>query len=382
MRSSLETLEFIVNRLRAEEGDVIFTESDTIDSVDDLGNNCYGLHLKSKWNGYFTAQVENNVLKGIINTLASGSGTYHTSWMRVNSVNTANNYIEVVLYNDDDTPAGKNYAPQAMMTVARWGNQTDTTRQGCFYLSSTEGRLVHLTGVTKPILEDSNYASSQGKTLDFVKSSYLPTTDGLDYFYARGAIIQDLIRTDVKGNPIATYVNYDSWDSSKTYYCRGKNPDTGVYEISCVWQDGCKYACTKTGSGSKPTWNNTDWAMIEGNPDFSVVFEETEQIFNPDNFSTTLTIIAKLYNQDVTADISDSDVEWTRYSEDEEGNERTESDNAWALKRAGSGKQISLITDDCDFNGYIPPVLKFICTVTLRDGTGTSIASGEAVFGY
>ena len=382
VRSSLETLELIVNRLSAIEGDVLFTESDTIDSVDDLGDSTYGLHLKSKWDGYFTAQAENNVLKGIINTLASGSGTYHTSWMRVNSVNTANNYIEVTLYGDAYTPAGKNYPPQSLMKIARWGNQTDTTRQGCFYLSSSEGRIVHLVGVTKPILEDSNYASSQGSTLEFLKSLNLPTIDGLDYLYARGLIVQDIIRVDVKGSPIATYVNYASWDSTKTYYCKEKNPDTGVYEISCVWQDGCKYACAKTGSGSKPAWNNTDWAMIEGNPDFSVSFEEAENIFDPDNFKTTLTLIAKLYNQDVTADILDSDIAWTRYSEDEDGNERTESDNAWALKRAGSGKQISLTADDCDFNGYIPPVLKFICTVTLRDGTGTSVASGEAVFGY
>ena len=78
VRSYFECLELIVNRLSAIEGDQILTEADTIEAVDDLGNNCYGLHLRSKWDGYFTAQRENNVLKGIINTLAAGSGLYYT----------------------------------------------------------------------------------------------------------------------------------------------------------------------------------------------------------------------------------------------------------------------------------------------------------------
>ena len=104
VRSYFECLELIINRLSAIEGDQILTEGDTIESVDDLGDNCYGLHLKSKWDGYFTAQYPNNVLKGIVNTLSAGSGVYYTSWLRVNSVNTANNYIEVTLYPDDETP--------------------------------------------------------------------------------------------------------------------------------------------------------------------------------------------------------------------------------------------------------------------------------------
>ncbi len=167
VRSYFECLELIVNRLSAIEGDQILTEADTIESVDDLGNNCYGLHLRSKWDGYYTAQRENNVLKGIINTLAAGSGLYYTCWMRVNSVNTDNNYIEVTAYPDEDTPAGTNYPPCADMKIARWGNQTDKTRQSCIYLSSTEGRIVRLTGVTKPIIEPENYGATFGTLPEF-----------------------------------------------------------------------------------------------------------------------------------------------------------------------------------------------------------------------
>jgi hypothetical protein len=382
VRSYFECMELIINRLSAIEGDQLLTEADTIESVDDLGNSCYGLHLKSKWDGYFTAQAVNNVLKGIVNTLAAGSGTYYTSWMRVNSVNTANNYIEVTLYADDETPAGKNYAPSEMMKIARWGNQSDTTRQSCLYLSSTEGRIVRLTGVKKPIIDDSNYGATFGTLPDFLRSMGLPIVEGQDYVYARGLIVQDIIRVDYKGKPVSEVVDRGVWSEDADYYCDALNPTTNVYEVSDVWYKGCKYRCAKTGTKAAPAWNSTDWAMIEGNPAFTVEFTDTDYLFDPDRFNLTLTIVAKLYNLDVTADILDADVQWTRYSEDAEGNERTASDTAWALKRAGSGKSIALTTDDCDFNGYVPKTLRFIATVTLRDGMGDVTGTESAIFEY
>ena len=382
VRSYFECLELIVNRLSAIEGDQILTEADTIESVDDLGNNCYGLHLRSKWDGYFTAQRENNVLKGIINTLAAGSGLYYTCWMRVNSVNTANNYIEVTAYPDEDTPAGTNYPPCADMKIARWGNQTDKTRQSCIYLSSTEGRIVRLTGVTKPIIEPENYGATFGTLPEFLRSMDLPIVDGQDYVYARGLIVQDIIRIDYKGKPISEVIDRGPWAAGSAYYCEALNPETGIYEISDVWYMGCKWRCAKTGTTTAPAWNNTDWAMVEGNPQFTVEFADTDYIFDPDRFSLTLSIIARLFNMDITDDILAADVEWTRYSEDANGVPRTASDNAWALKRAGAGKSISLTIEDCDLNGYMPRTLKFIATVTLRDGMGNEAGTESAIFQY
>lgn len=382
VRSYFECLELIINRLSAIEGDQLLTEADTIDSVDDLGDNCYGLHLRSKWDGYFTAQAVGNVLKGIINTLASGNGKYYTCWLRVNSVNTANNYIEVTAYPDEDTPAGKNYAPCEAMKIARWGNQTDTKRQSCIYLSSTEGRIVRLTGVTKPIVEASNYGATFGTLPEFLREIDLPIVEGQDYVYARGLIVQDIIRIDYQGRPVSEVIDRGQWDATANYYCEAINPDTGRYEISDVWYMGCKWRCAKTGTKTAPAWNNTDWAMVEGNPQFTVEFADTDYIFDPDRFALTLTIIARLYNMDITDDILPADVQWTRYSEDAKGNERVASDNAWALKRANAGKSIDLTIADCDLNGYMPRTLKFIATVTLRDGQGREAGTESAIFEY
>jgi hypothetical protein len=382
VRSQAQFLELVVNRLRALEGDQILTESDTIESVDDLGDGCYGLHFRSKWDGYFTAQVENNVIKGIINTLAKGSGEYYTSWMRVNSVNTANNYAEVTLYPDDEVPAGKNYPPCETMVIARWGNQTDTTRQSCFYLSSTEGCIKKLVNVTKPIVDAVNDGVMIGNLPDWLQDD--PRIDpSKDYLYAMGVICQNFIQVDYKGEPIPTYIDRGLWTSDGVYLCREMNDD-GQYEISDVWYMGCKWRCQKSRTTTAPAWNNTDWAMVEGNPEFTVQFAEAEQIYDLDNFEMVLTAVAKLYNFDVTDDILTDDIAWTRYSEDSEGNPRVASDNLWALSHAGVGKSVTLTYADldADTSSGFPKKIRFTVTVTLRDGMGNQTAEDSASMEY
>ena len=376
VRSYMKVMELIVNRLTALEGDQLFTESDTIESVSYLGDNCYGLHLRQKYKGYFTAQHVNNVLKGIVNNLATAAveGTealYYTSWMRVNSVNAVTNYIEVSLYPDDEVPAGKNFPPCELMNIARWGNQTDESLQQCFYLSSSEGRIVKLTGVTKPILENWNYGMVFGDMPSFLKDMKLPLMKDRDYMYAAGIITQDIIQIDYQGKPVVTYVDRGNFDKTAQYYCASLNDETGKYETSDVWYTGCKWRCQKTGTHAEPRWNSTDWAMIEGNPAFSVDFQEAEAIYDFDNFIAPLTIVATLYGQDITDDILDTDVAWTRYTENSQGVQRVTSDNVWAEKRGGSGKAIVLTQEDLSIDSDgVPKKISFTATVILRDGMG------------
>lgn len=376
VRSYMKVMELIVNRLSALEGDQLFTESDTIEKVYYLGGNCYGLKLRSKYKGYFTAQNVNNVLKGIVNNVAAaaiegGKVSYYTSWMRVNSVNTVTNYIEVSLYPDDEVPAGKNYPPCELMNIARWGNQTDESLQQCFYLSSSEGRIVKLTGVTKPILENWNYGMVFGDMPSFLKELKLPLVKGRDYMYAAGIITQDFIQIDYQGKPVVTYVDRGPWSKTAKYYCAALNEETGKYETSDVWFTGCKWRCQKTGTHTEPRWNNTDWAMIEGNPAFEVNFEEMETLHDFDNFSAPLTIVATLYGQNITDDILDRDVAWTRYTENAAGVQRVASDNVWAEQRGNAGKSIVITKSDLGIDSEgVPKKIVFTATVTLRDGMG------------
>lgn len=400
VRTYFEAVELIINRLSAIEGDQLLTEGDTIDRVVDLGDDCYGLYLHPKWEGYFTAISAGSVLKGIINNLGamalgmttgSQNAQLYTSWLRVNSVNPSLNYIEVTMYPDNQTPAGQNFPPCELMKIARWGHQTDTTRQTCLYLSSTEGRIVKYVNVTKPIIDRTNYGATFGTLPDFVRlltdseGNPLPVRPGLDYMYIPGVITQDIIRIDWQGDPICEYVDRGEWSPYETYYFKAQNPDTGIYEISDVWYAGCKYRCCVNNTTYAPGWNVTDWAMIEGNPEFTVEFNETETLFDPDRFDLTLYIIAKIYNLDVTDDILVTDVIWTRYSEDQNGIERVASDNAWAVRRTAQGpigKSIHLTVEDLDMNGYVPKKVRFTATVTLRDGMNSPAQQESASFEY
>lgn len=388
IRSYMKVMELIVNRLTALEGDQLFTESDTIEKVSYLGNNCYGLKLRKKYDGYFTAQHVNNVLKGIVNNVAVAavsdkSSLYYTSWMRVNSVNTVTNYIEVSLYPDDEVPAGKNFPPCELMNIARWGNQTDESLQQCFYLSSSEGRIVKLTGVTKPILENYNYGMVFGDMPTFLKEMNLPLMKGRDYLYAAGIITQDIVQVDYQGKPAITYVDRGIFDPKAKYYCATLNEDTGKIETSDVWYTGCKWRCQKTGTHTEPRWNNTDWAMIEGNPAFMVDFQESEAVYDLDNFIAPLTIVATLYGQEITDDILDADVAWTRYTENSQGVQRVASDNIWAEKRGNAGKAIVLLKDDLSLDSDgVPKVIRFTATVTLRDGMNNEADVQSVSFEY
>lgn len=398
VRTYFEAVELIINRLSAIEGDQLLTESDQIESVEDLGNGQYRLHLRAKWDGYFTAQKVNNVIKGIINNLGAAAlgmtnpGTnaqMYTSWMRVNAVDTGNNTIDVTLYPDNQTPAGINFPPCELMNIARWGNQTDTTRQSCIYLSSTEGRIVKLTGVTKPIIDETNYGLVIGALPDFVREmtdldgNPLPIKPGLDYVYAPGVITMDIIRVNQwTGQPIPNYVDRGEWNAEALYYCRAINPETGDYETSDVWYKGCKYRCQLTGTHTAPGINTTDWAFIEGNPNFTVEFNDTDVLFDPDTFDLTLYIIAKWHNQDITDSILASNVTWTRYSEDADGVERVQSDLAWNARRGDSGKSIHLTIEDMDFNGYVPRKVKITATVLLTDSEGHEIDADTATFEF
>ena len=364
VRTYFESLEVIINRLSYIEGDQLLTEADTIDRVSDLGSGNYRLYLKAKYEGYVTAQSRNNVVKGVINTLGSGGAEYRTSWFRINRVNTAANSIDVTAYADEETPAGVNYPPCELMRIARWGNSADATRQSCIYLSSTEGRIVHLTGVNAPKITATNYGATFGTLPDFIKALNLPIVEGQDYLYARGIVVQDIIRVDYQGKPKAEIIDRGQWVSDGSYYAADLNPTTGTYETSDVWHYGCRYRCAKTGTTVEPAYGVTDWAMVEGNPELMVGFKEDVIFCDPANFSATLTVVVKAYNQDITDTIDDSDVTWSRYSETAWGEHRLQEDIAWAADHKSSGKVLSLTIDDLGYDPIAPPrVVRFIVTV-------------------
>ena len=378
LRSALIVKELIYNRWSAQEGNTTFTEAGTIDAVKQEDDGTYTLTIRRRWEYDVTAFDEQDVCYGSVNDLAQGGGHYYDAWFRMLSVNRTANTLSVVLYPDDEVPGGKNYTPQVGMVVTRRGNATNTERQGFWYISSYEGCICFLDGVTKPILEERNYAIIIGKLKRLSLFDNLPINYLHSYVYCRGIAIQDLLRIDYEGTSVVTLNDRGFWSLE---VAQGDNPYTvGQDTVDTVWHYGCRWKCLVTGTTDEPRYAATGWAMIEGNPAFTIDIDSSAgwafdggQLTEDVPF-TTLTVTGTLYNRDVTAHILDDDISWTR----DTGN--VSEDNAWAIKKAGAGKSLPLVADDLGLEFRQKGVCSFKCTATLRDGNETQMAENIVTF--
>ena len=276
VRSYLEVVELLINRMQAQEGDTVFSDNDQIDRVDkeedeQTGTVTYKLSLKEKFDGYVTSQMYGNILKGIINTLAAkqagvsdesannpnkqghddGGNIYYTSWMRVVDTRATDptlgiNQIRVVLYGDNQVPAQRNFEPCQLMTIARWGCIDYSTeqstqaekdsiirRQRMFMISSSDGRVVKYTGVDSPILRNGNYGVTIGELPEFVKN--YPDVRAIlnevgehtDWLYASGVVYQNLIHISKEGLPVPVTVFCGDWVDGSAI--PNPTPKNGIY---------------------------------------------------------------------------------------------------------------------------------------------------------
>lgn len=383
VRSSLIVKELIYNRWFAQEGNVTYSEAGTIERIELLEDGTYDLYLRRRWDNDITAFKEQDVSYGSVNNLNS-TGEYYDSWFRVLSVMQAENKINVVLYPDEEVPGGKNYPPAVGMVITRRGNAVDEERQGFWYISSYEGCICMLDGVTKPILEESNYSIIIGKLKRLELFDNLPINYRHSYVYCRGIAIQDLMRIDYQGVVIVQLNDRGFWSLE---VAQSENPyKVGKDTVDTVWHFGCRWKCLVTGTTDEPRYASTGWAMIEGNPAFTIDIDSSNGWqFDADRISdrdesgdyivfTELIVSGLLYNQDVTDNILDSDVTWTR----DTGN--VSEDNAWAIKRASAGKRLSLTLDDLGTDYMTRSSCSFKATVLLRDGQKYEIAENYVTF--
>ncbi len=396
-RSFAQFAELIVNRLTAVEGDQIMTEGDTIETVTDNGDGSYTLKLHEKWDGYFTAQIEHNVIKGIYNNITQGltpgegqqtvnNAMYYTSWMNVISVDPANNEITVILYPDEETPAGKNFQPEPMMKIARWGNSGDSEdprylqRQQCLYLSSTEGRVVKLFRVTKPIIDAGNIAASFGTFPEFLSEMDSRIKPGDDGIYVKTIAAQTYITMDYQGRPVPTTIDRGAWMLGERYYDGTEQNDSGQYERSLVWYNGHGWLCNSGGVATAdniPAWNTTYWTHAVGDRMLHIEFNEVDSIVDLDNPECPLSVKSTYIGDDVTRSPSIY-YDWTRKSH-RNGAEDTASDALWNENHRNFGPSALLTAADMNFQFGAPPEkLVFTVTATLHDPDNPNLQPEEA----
>lgn len=351
--------EVIFNRLSAQEGDAAYSDNGLIESLTLEIDGTYTLHLRKRWDNDFTSFHENDILFGDVNELVSG-GAFYTSWVRVLSVNVANNSISVVVYPDSEVPGGINNIPVELMKLVRRGNAVNTERQSYWYLSATTDKcFIWLEGVNKPIIEESNYYMMLGRPRNISLFDNLPLNYNQAAIFARAGIFQNLFRVDVTGNPVVDVLPGVPWVTGTAYTSSSTQAQT-------VYHYGCRYQCIVPSTTQEPKYGATDWAMIEGNPEFTIDIESSEGwYFEPSILQTTLSVQGKLYNQDVTDNLLDADISWTRDS----GN--ITEDNAWAVTRANAGKNLPITVNDLGPNYMQQTGCKFKATALLRDGVSS-----------
>ena len=364
LRSSLTVLELIFNRHSAMESDYFFSEAGTIESVELLEDGTYRLPLRKQWENDFTALDENDVVYGVVNNLASGTGDYYTSWLRVLNVNTVANTIIAVMYPDDEVPGGKNYPPEPLMILSHRGNPVNEDRQAYWYLSSREKCICMLDGVTKPILEENNYAIIIGKLKQLSLFDNLPINYRHSYIYCRGIAIQDLLRLGYQGTPVRSENNRGPWSAEDAV----NDPYQSTQEVfDAVYHVGCKWMCLVTGTMQEPKWNATDWAMIEGNSELTLEFSSNNGYnFFAGKVDAEFTPIVYWGYNDISEDVLPGDWSWTRDS-----GQVTE-DNAWSVAHANNGRILHLTNEDMPNNWGATRKVKFTCTAYVRDGAGST----------
>lgn len=383
VRGSLSVLDLIINQIQGMESDYSFTEIGKIESVEDLGESTYRLKIEKRTDFDFMKFQENDVCFSIINTLLTGGSEYHTSWMRILTTNAQENSITVVLYPDSEVPGGTNYPPLAGYNVTRRGNSTLPEEGGfneraqSWMISSREGRIMFLSNVYKPILEDYNYALTFGKLPNIKALEKLPVTTEDVGIVAQTVIAEKFYQFDYNGDVIPNKVDRGIWSletaqSGAPYrfvqheLSKPSGSEYTLLEQHTVYHLGCKWGCLSDKTTDEPKWNSPSWGLLEGDSRYSLqlslsggeafVIGGVDTVMSGRVFYGTIDI-----TDDVMADGA-TEVEWFRDS----GN--VPADNLWTPEYV-DGNRLALHIDNgnqhgvgSDF-GFVSRSVAFICRV-------------------
>ena len=383
VRGSLSVLDLIINQIQGMESDYSFTEIGKIESVEDLGESTYRLKIEKRTDFDFMKFQENDVCFSIINTLLTGGSDYYTSWMRILTTNAQENSITVVLYPDSEVPGGTNYPPLAGYNVTRRGNSTlpeaggFNERAQSWMISSREGRIMFLSNVYKPILEDYNYSISIGRFPHTKALEKLPISENETGVMAQTVIAEKFYQLDHNGDVIPNKVDRGIWSletaqSGAPYrfvqyeLAKPSGSEYTLLEQHTVYHLGCKWGCLKDKTTDEPKWNSPSWGLLEGDSRYSLqlslsggeafVIGGVDEVISGRVFYGTIDI-----TDDVMADAA-TEVEWFRDS----GN--VPADNLWTPEYV-DGNRLAIHIDNgnqhgvgSDF-GFVSMSVAFVCRV-------------------
>ena len=383
VRGSLSVLDLIINQIQGMESDYSFTEIGKIKSVEDLGESTYRLKIEKRTDFDFMKFQDNDVCFSIINTLLTGGSEYYTSWMRILTTNAQENSITVVLYPDSEVPGGTNYPPLAGYNVTRRGNSTLPEEGGfngraqSWMISSREGRIMFLSNVYKPILEDYNYSISIGRFPRTKALEKLPISENETGVMAQTVIAEKFYQLDHNGDVIPSKVDRGIWSletaqSGAPYrfvqheLSKPSGSEYTLLEQHTVYHLGCKWGCLKDKTTDEPKWNSPSWGLLEGDSRYSLQLSLSGgEAFVIGGVDTIMSGRIYFGTTDITDDVmadGATEVEWFRDS----GN--VPADNLWTPEYV-DGNRLAIHIDNgnqhgvgSDF-GFVSRSVAFVCRV-------------------
>lgn len=385
VRRGMKVMELIVNKLRGMDGDFVFSPTWKVVEVEYLLPATYRLTLDPPMDGDIIPYREGNILYSIINGILTGGDTIQTSYMRVLATNQNEYSITVSLYPDSEVPGGKNCPPVEGYNISRRGDvrlpsdgQSNPDAQS-WYLSSSEGRLLFLQNVIKPVLEDYNYALSIGKFPRIKAIEEIGLPEDAVGVMAETIVAQHIYRYDYNGDIIPNIVDRGPWSKAiaesadkpyRNISVETARPDGTKYtllEQHAAWRFGCQWGCLVDKTTEEPRWNAQTWVMLQGNGNYSLDFDSSEgwQFFRG-NVNTVISLIVVYGTEDITARLmkrAGTEVEWLR----ESGN--VPSDNSWKPTYV-DGDKSRLRLDNTDMPtgwGYEIRKVKFICRIFIPE---------------
>ena len=305
-RSFLKVFELIYNRINALEGDYSFSDSGTIEELESGDDGVLSATMRKRWEGDFTAFQPGDIVYGYVNDLTNTQAkTWGKAWALVTEVDRAANVLTLVPYRDIDVPSGVNLPVTAEMLIARWGNVINpeseeaqsnpdfagfirqiggrwvNTRQRSFLLSSDSGSLMELVGVDAPVLREGNIGTVLGQLPTGLLGEDTERLIDLSqpYLYARGIIVQDLIRIGYKGVQTRMPNFRGAWSAQTAadpvqYYRMADDLGDMVSHAGALWQCLSPHADEREPSAGNPQWLRLTgdvavWSVV---PSSSVIY--------------------------------------------------------------------------------------------------------------
>lgn len=282
--------ELIYNRLNAMEGDTTFADVGTIEEIVERQDGTIYAVMRRRWAGDFTAFQPGDIVYGYVNDLNdSATKICAKSWAWVSAVDREANALTLKPYPDSETPDGINIKPAAGMVISRHGNNIEANaitaanpdyasfivrnadgsytnrRQQSFIISCEQGNIQQLVGVARPIINLDNIGTILGRIPEGLLPADLEEVinPAHPYLYARGILVQDIIRVGYRGLTVRTQNYRGEWNAATAadddmYYRNTADTYDAVTWRGGLWQN----LVAKT--TDEPSDSSAGWLRMTG----------------------------------------------------------------------------------------------------------------------